>query len=303
MSEVAKTPQEIAEAIGMEEPVEETPQNPSPEAEEAKGETANDETEEETSTDEAEEADEDEETEEESENDEEEPSPAQARQARTVPYTKLKEERLKRKEAERKLAEASEKKPEPTEELSDIKSVAKSLAEDLGVEASNVEKILAAAVSLSAKQKSELPKDVQEKLSLLDKYQEEQKAKAEADHFSSEWNTLVPNLKKEYPNVTEGQLAEAKKEMDKLAFSKEFHKYDLDYVLYKNKSAFEAILKTSKAQAGAETGKTIHAPDETEVDGLVDIEDMTPAVIKQREAKSLGENKSRKDYKIYNPIS
>lgn len=312
------TPEQIASRIGLEAPVEEeTTEAPTEEKEKAP-EPKEEPKATKPSEEEDEEADE-EADEEEDEEEDEEPRyrsvKSEKPQTRTVPYSLLKSEREKRKaltkeieDIRREMAEArAEKKgTDPEDELDDIELEAKNLAKELNLEDSTgLAKMLRKSVELAKKDLEKngerITPELKEKLKLLEQVEASNKAKAEKEHFDNEWKAVEPTLKKQYPNASESELSQAKEELDKLAHSKEFHKYDLDYIVFKNQDKFASILKVS-GKKGIEQSKS---PQEMEVsdEELVDIEEMTPAVMKAREAKRVSTRyESAKDYKVHNPV-
>lgn len=258
------------------------------------------------------------------EEEDEEASRKQNRRTRTVPYDLLKTERGKSKvlkdtisDLQKKLAEArSEDSGRTTEEeLDDIEEEAKALGEDLKADPNALSKVLRAAVSLAKKElgKQAIPKEIQDKLALLDKYEKDQQAQTELNHFTNEWNGLVDSLKKTYPNATEAQLAEARKEMDKLAHSKEYayvegehEAYPLDYVLFREKKVFDTLLKVSKGKSGENSKHIVVAEsDDEEVDDIdLDPENMTPERMNAYDNMSLKQNSKsdKRDYRILRPV-
>ncbi len=89
--------------------------------------------------------------------------------------------------------------------------------------------------------------------------------------------------------------------MDELSHKKEYHKYPLDYILFKNSKKFTAILKVADKSRAAETGKEVQNQDENESDEPIDIENMTPARMKALENKRINQGQP-KDYDIQNPV-
>lgn len=315
------TPAEISERTGMG-PVEiETPETPdaekveetqkqqdvkenTPDNQKTDGETETEETEEET---------------------EEEAKPEvkkEVRQERTVPYGikgRLEKEVAKRKELEDTLSEkvaegvkaalASLVKADQKDELpDDVKKAAMELAEETGLDESGVEKLLRKAKELSAK--NELPKEVTEKLSELDKIKKERDEKKAEESFNQEWDNFLPTLKKQYPNATDIMLKEARDKMDELAHSKAHHTHEMDYILFKEGKTFETLLKVAPKNKSGEDNKQVYVnrPDIDDEETPVDIEDMTPEIMKQREQRmiqkkmSKGQDKTYTDMVIINPI-
>lgn len=261
------------------------------------------------SEDEAEEA----ESEEEGEADEADDSKGK----RTVPYSLLKSKNQKIKTLETELNDARkllEKSKESGDDdaaddaEADIEKASKDLAEELGIGEEGAKKILKAAVKLSSK-KSALPKEVVEALKTLDDMKKDKAKQDEIDHFNKEWTDL--SLAKQYPNASPAALKEAQDLMDKLAHSKDHAQHDLDYILYKHKAKFETILKTAGKKKSGETGKRIGKEkdidsDEEEGEDMVDIEHLTPDVMKRREQKDLDRRRGargsgEKDYVILDP--
>lgn len=247
---------------------------------------------------------------------------------RTVPYSKFKTEREKRKAVETELYERrelrdaiqgltqiiasqqSDSKDASKSDPDEIETAAAELAEELGLDNTALDskalaKILEKATTLAGKK---LPTELKEKLKILDSLEEKSELQAEQVHFDNEWSDFIPTLKETYPNATEAMLQEAKDEMDKLAHSKDFHAVkELEYILFKNKKKFETILKVAKGNRSAELGKRIGAEaDEPSIDdAMVDIENMTPDLMRRREQADLRANTAtkNKDYTIINPIN
>lgn len=268
------------------------------------------------SEDESEEEDEDKE-----DDDEEEDEDEGTGRKRTVPYGKLKEEREKRKTLQKEIdkvnkllaaARADKEGTDEDEERDELEDMAKRLGEELGQDSKGLAKVLKAAVDLARKELGgkKLPKDLQEKLKLLDKMQEREKEEKELSHFNKEWDGLVPALKKRFPGASDSMLAEAKKEMDKLSHDKKYHRYDLDYVLFKEGKKFEALLKAAPGNRSGESGKQIGTgagDDGDEEETMVNIEDITPEIMRRRENKEISRRSSSRDdedpnFQIIDPI-
>jgi len=263
----------------------------------------------EVAKDEDEEAEESEESDDESEEEEsdEEDKPDESTKSkakRTVPYSLLKSSKAKIRDLESQLQEARAAKEDDDGSDEEIEEAATKLGEELGLDKAGIKKILETSLKLSSK-KSALPKDVQEKLKTIDELQAESKQSKEVAHFNKEWESL--DIKKQYPNAPKAALKEAQELMDKLAHSKDHHKHELEYILFKNKAKFETILKTAAKQKSGEGAKRVgteksYESQESDED-LVDIEEMNPSIMKAREAKELEARRNPgkdKDYKIYN---
>ena len=315
------TKQEIAERIGLEVPVEETEETTT---EDQKQETPPEEKEtpksEDEETEEADDSEDEEEADEEDESDDEEDEPrsrAVKSKTRTVPYSLLKTERERRKalageikNLREEIADirATRKGTNADDEIDEIEKEAESLGKELNLEDSKgLAKVLRKSVELARKELEKngekLTPELKEKLKLLEQVEARERANAETAHFDKEWDSLAPDIKKEYPQITEAQLKQAKEEMNGLAHSKELHKFPLDYILYKKKDVFSTIFKTSPSKKGMERPKDMSVPEGEEEENLVNIEDMTPEVMKAREQKRLaGSYDQMNDFRVHNPI-
>lgn len=121
----------------------------------------------------------------------------------------------------------------------------------------------------------DLPKDVQDRLKLLDTIEAERDDQREVQSFGTEWSGLIPALKKAYPNASDALLKQAQDEMYSIATSEEggvvlkkaktndkgevvergrIKPYPLDFLLHKFGSKFDAILKVAKGPKQAEGG-------------------------------------------------
>lgn len=185
-----------------------------------------------------------------------------------------------------KLVEAMKTTPSEKKEVTQVLDDAvKDIAERRNLDAEGLAEILAEAEKRTMKKledqgllKKDLAPELQEKLKLLDSIEAKQKEEAIALKDKEEWLAFVPDLQKQYPNATPALLADAQKLMDELAHSKDFHDKELDYVLYKNRSKFDTILKVAKgSKAGESVSKDMAADDvDDDIEIDMDPENMTP---------------------------
>lgn len=158
----------------------------------------------------------------------------------------------------------------------------------------------------SGRLSKDLPEDIQKRLKLLDKFEAENETKAEAIAFESEFNGILPELKKQYPNAKESELVEAKKILNQLAHSEKggvvvkkatettpgkIKPYPLDYLIYKNRSVFDTVLKVAKHSKSGELGGSKQLADDADGDDDIDLnpEDMTPEKMKAHDRKKLAQ--------------
>jgi hypothetical protein len=146
---------------------------------------------------------------------------------------------------------------------------------------------------------------VKERLKLLDKIEDERRIEAEVTHFNTEWEQLLPVLKRQYPNAGDAELAEAKKIMDEIAHSPEggivvnekqkiLKPYGLDYLLFKNSEKFNTLLKLAKGKKSGEgaSKEIVEVDDDQEID--LDPENMTPEKFKRSEQQKLKNHETEK---------
>lgn len=270
-------------------------------------------------SDESEDDSEEEDEDEEDDGDEDDDDKSTGRK-RTVPYGKLKTERTKRQALQGQITEIHEmlaalksnkSGKSEDEEFGDLEAAAAELGEEFGKDSKGLAKVLKTAVDLAVKQMGgKVPKELQEKLKLVDKLQEREQSAAESAHFNGEWDKVAPELKKKFPNASASMLDEAKNEMDKLSHGKKYHRYDLDYVLFKEGKRFSTILTAAAGNKSGEGGKQIGTgADESSEDeeSLVSIEEITPEIMRNREKKSIARRgTSSKDndptLQIFEPI-
>lgn len=236
------------------------------------------------------------------------------RPERLVPYSLVKS---LREDLDKVIESVGKMKTDPEgkteDEIDEIEKEAEELEKELELpdgsySSKDLAKILRKAVEIAHKKAGDnLPKELQDRLKLLDEIEKQQRSSQEAAYFDKEFTAVLPELKRQYPNAGEAEIAEARKLLDRLAHTKEFHKYDLDYILFKRSKDFETILKVAAKAKSGEVGKRIGAEESFEDKGgddetIENIEDLTPEIIKAREAKEAsGREASPKDYTVMNP--
>jgi len=140
-----------------------------------------------------------------------------------------------------------------------------------------------------------LPKDTLDKIEKAG--QEAQKAQEKA-YFDNEWAKLESSLKMQYPNASPEMLSEAKAEMNKIAHTKEFGPFDLDYVLFKNQKSFDAILNTKPGKT-FESGK-ITKYDKPTKDAILDFDEETASIDDVKNAETqLNQQMRQAPLKVY----
>jgi len=277
------------EALGISSPAEETEKKdekePKEEETEAKSEEEESE-EEESEEDESEEeeiADDDSEEEEDSEDEEEEESSKPTRAPSKDDFKSMKREY---KDEIRKLKDelAKAKTPQERKEvIEDLDKYMSERAQKLGLKP----EVLKELTEISEKAFEKKYGDKLKKIDEFEKFNEsrtkEEALKQDEQVFNSEWGKTEAAIKSEYPNATPEQIASARKEMDRLAHSKDYHMFPMDYILYREKTKFEKVL-FSPNKRSFETGRPSRSPERKEFEGMPsDLSDMTPAQVEQFE--------------------
>ena len=211
--------------------------------------------------------------------------PARSERLSRALFTQIKELRDEIKSL--KSSPAKEEAKQVIDKLTDIASRRQLDAEGLKEIGEAIREQVFNELEKSGKFNKDLPTEITEKLKLLDTIQADRKVQEEVLHFEKEWQSLTPELQKQYPNAKATELSEAKKLLDELGHSKEFHDKDLDYVVYKNRSKFDALLKVAKnTKSGETTSKQIEDyNDDEDID--LDPENMTPDKMKAYQKRKM----------------
>lgn len=127
--------------------------------------------------------------------------------------------------------------------------------------------------------KAELPEDIAKDLEEWKAWKTENSQAIEKDLFEKDFRESTPALKEIFPNATEKDFEAIKTEMDRLAHTPEFHDKELDYIAFKNKSTFEALITPRK--------RGMESKERKEVDGIAfDFDpnaDFSKMTLKERE--------------------
>ena len=205
--------------------------------------------------------------------------------------------------------------PAAQKEIAIVDDALKAIAEKHNLDPeglSEITKVLESSIMKSLQEKGKLTvdPDVKKRLEQLDAILSERRESQEIAHFQNEWSGLVPEIQKEFPNAPANLIEEARKLMDNISHSKEgvilnakgevVAVRDLDYLFYKNKEKFAAILKVAKAQKGVENAsKDVDIPDEDENNDIdLDPENIDPEKMARYQKRKLKSPKS--DFQVMN---
>lgn len=127
---------------------------------------------------------------------------------------------------------------------------------------------------------------------VIEKAKRDQREREQEIIFTNEWNQILPELQKQFPNATAAELNQARSLMYDLARSSEgvilnksgevVANRELDYILYKNRTKFETVLKVAKpGKSGETSSKQIIEEGDEAID--LDPENMDPEKMKRYE--------------------
>jgi len=206
------------------------------------------------------------------EDDEEDPTGQDKKQGTKIPIVRFHKERRKRKELQQQLKDLNKK----VDQLSaasqgapstkaDDKAI-KEWAEKNGLNKDHISE-LASMIRETAKPDREAflketfgddfsPENLKEVMTHVATSKEKAK-------FEREFNTFLPELKKQYPNATDDQLTKVKQKLDKISHDDWGRDKDLDYIAFKKKSTLDKIFvqpgadptPAKKQVKGPETGR------------------------------------------------
>lgn len=195
------------------------------------------------------------------------------------------------------------------EATSEVKATVKDLIEKAKDAGADSEWLANFAETLRGEMKAEFEKEIGPLKALAEKGADaasklDEKAqlaarqKAEANTFGNEWESIMPDLKKAYPNATQELLADARAEMRKLAMSKDYGgesldgkenvgktPMPLDYILYKERAKFDTLLKVKVGRSGENGSRDFSNDDDGEDEVDLSPDTMTPAKLKKYELK------------------
>ena len=190
------------------------------------------------------------------------------RPVKFIPIDQYNDRKTKWEDREKELQGEIEKlkvAPPESKKQEDIEERVKELAEELGAKPEHVKSIIDLARSGANNE------DLDKRLKAIEDSVAAGKTKSaedlDSEQFDHEWKgSALPALQEQFKEATEQQLADAKAVLDELSHSKKYHRYPIDYVLFKEAKVFGEILKTPKKKT-LESGNPARGsqarPDET----------------------------------------
>lgn len=88
--------------------------------------------------------------------------------------------------------------------------------------------------------------------------------------FEDEFSTVLPQIKSDFPKISDEEMKSVKQSLDKLSHSKEYHDKSLDYVVFKEKENLTALISPKKKGMETKERKDV-ASDDFDFDPNVDI--------------------------------
>lgn len=193
----------------------------------------------------------------ESEKEDEEPEKPKAdegnkdRPKKFIPLPQYLEEKQKHKEEIKTLQEtiAELNKGKTVDNKSsvekEIQDEIRTFAEEHGL----ADDVISELINLASKPTLKVVEELKRKVDELSNPKAPEKTKEqilaeENARFEQEWNNF--DIDKHLSGLTPEQKEEAKRVMDELAHTKEWHRYDLDYIFFKNRGEFEDAVGTKQ---------------------------------------------------------
>lgn len=97
----------------------------------------------------------------------------------------------------------------------------------------------------------------------------------ETQQFDKEFETVLPQIKSDFPKATDEELKTIKQSLDEVSHSKEYHDKSLDYVVFKEKETLTALISPKKKGMETKERKDIEV-DNFVFDPNVDITKLSP---------------------------
>lgn len=129
------------------------------------------------------------------------------------------------------------------EEKAEVADDIKSFAESIGADPDAIGKLEQFFKKRLPKEDSPVSK---EDIELIKSLRAEKAKISEEIGFQKEWKEFLPSLKKDFPHISDDELANVQKEMDKLAHAKGFNDKELDYIYFKQKETLSKLVSPKK---------------------------------------------------------
>lgn len=188
------------------------------------------------------------------------------------------------KKLEKMREEMSKSKPDDAK-TEDLEEDIKRLADELNFDVDKTRKIVE-----TARKGLEVNPEERKLLEETKTFLEQEKQKAflseQKQIFDEEFNSVLPELKKQFPNASDEQINLAKAELDKLSHTEKYHTTELDYIVFKEKDLLGKVLFSPK-QKTFESSRPFHQEPEEEYTRKShdEIVNMTPAQFEAHERR------------------
>jgi hypothetical protein len=143
-------------------------------------------------------------------------------------------ENLKRKS---EVAETPAEKQEISDEI-------KAIAEEIGADPEGIAK-LTAFITKNVKPGETSALSAEDRAT-LDRVKHDDSKREATAQFTKEWNAFEPSLKKEFPHVSNEDLAVVREVVDKLAHTDQYHDKEVDYIYFKEKSKLQKFISPKR---------------------------------------------------------
>lgn len=216
------------------------------------------------------------------------PEPPEARKRSIYDEYKDKKSELK---SERELREKAEKENEelrgkieafekaPPEEKEIAGDELEKFAEEINADPSAIKRMRDIFLK-GIKPDEALQKDLKE----FKSWKNQNQQVIEKQLFDEEFSKTLPSIKILFPNASDEEMSNIKKEIDTISHKKEWHDKDLEYVAYKNKDILSALVSPKKKGMESKGRKDIEV-ENYDFDPNADYSKMTTKEREQWEAR------------------
>lgn len=178
----------------------------------------------------------------------------------------------KNRELEARLAQFGKENPEETK--AEITEDIEAFAVKIGADAETLKEMKRLFLKGVTPEKA-VDDETLKALEEFREWKQVQKQQDDVKAFEEEFNSVLPQLRTEYPNATDTEIKSIKQKLDELAHTKDFHDKELEYVLYKNKDTIATLVSPKKR--GIETRQPVDmGTQDFEFDPNADVTKLSP---------------------------
>lgn len=104
--------------------------------------------------------------------------------------------------------------------------------------------------------------EIMESMNEFKNWQKQNSAALEEQHFNREFEQSIPTIEREFQEVDNDEMKLLRKEINRLAHTKEYHDKEIDYIIFKERDTLSKLVSPKKA--GLEPKRKPLAPSKSE---------------------------------------